>query len=188
MHEMRFTAIRRTALAVALLSLTTLLGAQTTPAPASPAPEWKSYSYPAEGFSITFPSVPAEKKQNVPTDAGTFELRAYLSEIGEAALYVGICDYGSAVSGRTSDAVLEGARGGALQNTNSHLISTKKITLGLYPGVEFEAENATMHFSARIYLVGTSLYQTLTAAPLDKPYTGTTRFLDSFQLIARVAK
>jgi hypothetical protein len=43
-----------------------------------------------------------------------------------------------------------------------------------------------MHFSARIYLVGTTLYQTLTAAPLGKPFASATRFLDSFQLIARV--
>jgi hypothetical protein len=43
-----------------------------------------------------------------------------------------------------------------------------------------------MHFSARIYLVGTTLYQALTAAPLGKPYAGVPRFLDSFQLIARV--
>jgi hypothetical protein len=81
--------------------------------------------------------------------------------------------------------VLQGAKSGALENTNAHLLSEKAITLGIYPGVEFEAENDTMHFSARIYLVGTTLYQTLIASPLGKPYAGTTRFLDSFQLIAR---
>jgi hypothetical protein len=33
---------------------------------------------------------------------------------------------------------------------------------------------------------GATLYQTLTASPLGQPYPGATRFLDSFQLIARV--
>jgi hypothetical protein len=103
-------------------------------------------------------------------------------------MFVGVCDYGSAVAGRAPDTVLDGAQGGALSNTNSHLVSAKKITLGTYPGREFEAENDSMHFSARIYLVGTTLYQTLTAAPLGKPYAGVTRFLDSFQLIARVSQ
>ncbi len=44
-----------------------------------------------------------------------------------------------------------------------------------------------MHFYARIYLVGTTLYQTLIASPLGGPYAGTTTFLDSFQLIPRVS-
>ena len=52
--------------------------------------------------------------------------------------------------------------------------------------VEFEAENDSMHFSARIYLVGSTLYQTLIASPLGTPYVSSTRFLDSFQLIPRV--
>ena len=74
----------------------------------------------------------------------------------------------------------------ALSNFNSHLLSEKKITLGTYPGVEFEAESDAAHFSARIYMVGTTLYQTLAVAALGKPYADATRFLDSFQLIARV--
>ena len=153
---------------------------------AAPAPEWKTYSYPEDGFSAVYPNAPELQKSNVPTDAGTFELRAYLAMDGEAAVFVGVCDYGSAVAGRSSDTVLEGAQGGAVSNTKSHLISTKRITLGTYPGITFEAENDSMHFSARIYLVGTTLYQTLTAALLGKPYRDTTRFFDSFQLIARV--
>ena len=159
------------------LCFAAVLGAQ--------APEWKTYSYPADGFSASYPSAPNLQKQNVPTDAGSFELRAYLAQEGEAALFVGVCDYGSAVAGRSSDTVLEGAKEGAVSNVKGRLISEKKITLGTYPGVEFEAENSTTHFSARVYLVGTTLYQTLTAAPLGQPYPGTTRFLDSFQLIAR---
>jgi hypothetical protein len=156
-----------------------MLGAQ--------APEWKSYSYPADGFSASFPSEPGMQKKNVPTDKGSFELRAYLVEDGEAALFVGVCDYGSAISDRSSDQVLEGAQKGAIDNVGGHLISGRKITLGTYPGLAFEAENDTMHFSARIYIVGTTLYQSLTATPLAKPYANVTRFLDSFQLIARTA-
>jgi len=76
------------------------------------APEWKSYSYPADGFSASYPSVPELSKRNVPTDAGSFELRAYLAQDGEAALFVGVCDYGSAVAGRNPDTVLEGAKQG----------------------------------------------------------------------------
>jgi len=177
MNQMGKTVPRRLAVLTAVLCIAAALGAQTS--------EWKSYSYPVDGFSASYPSEPQMSKRDIPTDAGSFELRAYLVEDGDAALFVGVCDYGSAIAGRNPDTVLQGAKSGAVSNVNGHLISEKKITLGTYPGVEFEAENSTTHFSARVYLVGTTLYQTLTAAPLGQPYPGTTRFLDSFQLIAR---
>jgi hypothetical protein len=185
------TLVRRMAVSLVALSFAATLSAQTTPAaaaqtPAAPAPSWKTYSYPADGFSASFAFEPGEQKKNVPTDAGTFELRAYIAQDGEAAMFVGVCDYGAAASGRNPATLLQGAKNGALENTNAHLLSEKSITLGIYPGIEFEADSDTMHFSARIYLVGTTLYQALTAAPLGKPYAGVPRFLDSFQLIARV--
>jgi len=55
----------------------------------------------------------------------------------------------------------------------------------VYPVLEYEAENSTAHFTVRIYLVGSTLYQTLVAAPVGKPFAGTTEFLDSFKLIAK---
>jgi hypothetical protein len=161
---------------------------ETVPAPqeqSAPVPQWKTYSYPADGFSGVFPFEPTMQKKNVPTDKGTFELRAYLTQDSSSAVFVGVCDYGSAISDKTADQVLDGAQQGAIENVSAHLISGKKIALGVNPGREFEAENDSMHFSARIYLVGTTLYQTLVASPLGQPYGGTTRFLDSFQLIAR---
>ena len=180
MNRMDRTLPRHLIAFAAVLCFAAALGAQ--------APEWKSYSYPADGFIASYPSEPQMSKKDVPTDKGSFELRAYLVEDGNAALYVGVCDYGSAIADRSSDTVLNGAQEGAIGNVNGHLISGKQIMLGTYPGREFEAENDTMHFSARIYLVGTTLYQTLTATPLGKPYAGVTRFLDSFQLIARTGK
>ncbi|MGA3345220.1 MAG: hypothetical protein ABSC76_10165 [Terracidiphilus sp.] len=200
MHTNRLTlrlpSSCRFALCAALLCLTAEISAQTSAAPSAQPPaapttqtaEWKTLSYPTDGFSASFPSEPEMQKKDVPTAAGTFELRAYIVQQGEAAIFVGVCDYGAAAAGRTPDALLDGAQEGAISNVSGHLISGKKITLGTYPGREFEAESDTMHFSARIYLVGTTLYQTLTAAPLGQPFAGATRFLDSFQLIARVAK
>jgi hypothetical protein len=179
MQGMQNSLFKRFILAVALFSIVATLGAQ--------AQQWKTYSYPADGFSAAFPGEPQFSKRDVPTDKGNFELRAYLVEDGQAALYVGVCDYGSAISDRTPDQVLQGAKGGAISNVSAHLLREKAITLGAYPGVEFEAENDTMHFYARIFLVGSTLYQTLIASPLGTPYVNATRFLDSFQLIPRVS-
>ncbi|MFY9856181.1 MAG: hypothetical protein WAK26_20120 [Terracidiphilus sp.] len=185
------TFARRMAVSMVALAFASTLSAQTAPAAApnhpAPAPNWKTYTYSSDGFSASFAFEPEQQKKNVPTDAGTFELRSYMTQDGESAMFVGVCDYGAAVSGRDPVTVLQGAKKGALSNTNAHPLSEKPITLGIYPGVEFEGENDTMHFSARIYLVGSTLYQALTAVPLGKPYAGTARFLDSFQLIARTS-
>jgi hypothetical protein len=170
----------RLTVCVALLACAVTLGAQT--------PSWKSYSYPVDGFSASYPSVPDLQKRDVPTDAGAFELRSYIGTDGEVAMFVGICDYGSKTAGKDPDDLLQGAKNGALQNASAHLLSETKTTLGIYHGLTFEAESDQAHFSARIYMVGSTLYQTLVVAPLGKPYADTARFLDSFQLIPRTAK
>jgi len=150
------------------------------------APTWKTYSFPADGFSASYPSEPEVQKRDIPTEAGSFQLRSYIAQVAPVALFVGVCDYGSTMAGKDPNESLQGAKNGALSKSNSHLTREKKITLGVYPGVEFESESDAAHFYARIYLVGTTLYQTLVVEPLGKPFPDTLHFLDSFQLIARV--
>ena len=153
---------------------------------ATPAEEWKTYTYPEDGFSALFPVAPQQTRRDLPTSAGSIELRSYIAEMEPVALFVGVCDYGAAAQSRDPDTMLQGAKKGALDNSKSHLVREKPITLGIYKGLEFEAESDSAHFYARIYLVGTILYQTLAVYPINNPYDGTRRFLDSFQLIARV--
>jgi hypothetical protein len=164
-----------------------VLSVVTPATPAALAPEWKTYSYFSEGFSADFPSQPTMQKQNVQIEKGSVEVRAYLATEGEAALLVEVCDYGSAVAGRDPDSILEGAQNGSITNVKGHLIQGKRINFGIYHGVEFETDNDTLHFITRIYLVGSTLYQTLTATPLGQAYASSTRFMDSFQLIARTS-
>lgn len=150
------------------------------------APVWKSYSYPTDGFQASYPGEPSLQKKDVDTQAGKFELRTYTTQVGGVALFIGVCDYGDAASARNPDSLLEGAKNGALMNSSSHIKSEKKIMLGTNHGLEYEAESDSAHFTARIYMVGTTLYQTLVMFPLGKPYDDASRFLDSFQLIPRV--
>jgi hypothetical protein len=178
-NRIRWIVDHRTTACAALLCFAAAVNAQTS--------DRKAYRYPADGFQAWFPSAPELQKRDVTTEAGSFELRSYIVQVNSVALFVGVCDYGSANAGKDRSEVLQGAKEGALKNSSSHLISEKKITLGIYPGVEFESESDSAHFSARVYIVGNILYQTLVVAPLDRPYPETTRFLDSFQLIAKSA-
>jgi len=178
MNEVRHILQRRFVVALAVLCFAVALS--------TPAQEWNSYSYPSDGFRASFPSEPQLQKSSVPTDAGTFELRAYLVEVSTGALFIGVCDYGGKTEGRDPDALLQGAKEGALKNVNGHLLSENRVTLGIYHGLVFESENDTMHFSARVYMVGDTLYQVLVASPLGSNYADKARFLDSFELIPRV--
>lgn len=173
-HRLRVTAIA----AVALLGLAVTLHAQ---APAA----WKTYPYASDGFSASYPSSPEVTKRSISTDAGPFELRSYIATDGNVALFVGVCDYGAATAGKDPATLLQGAKNGALQNSGSQLTREKTIKLGIYPGIEFESETADTHFIARVYFVGSTLYQVLVVAPIATPYPQQTQFLDSFQLIPR---
>jgi len=179
-HEMGRSLEGRIVVYAALLCFATLgLSAQTQ------QPQWKTYSYGGDGFSASFPSEPGLQKKNVDTKAGPFELRSYVVMEDTAALFVGVCDYGDNGADTDADTRLQGAKNGALESSKSHLVSEEKITLGIYRGLKFESESDNAHFSARIYMVGTTLYQTLVVAPLGSKYADETRFLDSFQLIPR---
>ncbi|MFI5098190.1 MAG: hypothetical protein ACHQT6_09490 [Candidatus Acidiferrales bacterium] len=178
MHAVGKTLDRRFFLGVAVVCFTVALSAQ--------AQEWNSYSNASDGFRASFPSAPEPQKRNVPTDAGTFELRSYVAQVAPYAFFIGVCDYGAQTNGSDPDTLLQGAKHGALTNSNSHLVSESKLTLGIYHGIQFEAESDTAHFSARIYMVGDTLYQTLVVSPVGKIHPDTARFLDSFQLIPRV--
>lgn len=178
------------ALAFAILAAATLPAQTVKPVAViqpAPASQWQSYTYPADGFNASFPVQPGTDKKTIPTPAGSFEMRSYLAMDGSAALIISICDYGAAASGKDPDALLQGAKNGALQNSQSHLVTERKLPLASNPGLEFEAESEAIHTTDRLYIVGTTLYQVQVSAPITQPYAQAQRFLDGFQLIPRMA-
>jgi hypothetical protein len=157
-------------------------------APAVPAPDWKPYIYRTDGFSASFPSPPTIEKQNVTSSGGTYELRTYETDDSATALIAAVCDYGASAASKDPDSVLADAQKGAVNNIKGQLVSEKKINLGANHGVEFQVDSDSANVTARIYLVGTVLYQMIVAAPLKTNYADTRRFLDSFQLFDRAGK
>jgi hypothetical protein len=146
---------------------------------------WKTYSYPADGFSIGSPNEPQMSQQSVPTDAGTFTVHMYSVSLENVQLIAAMNDYGSAVNGRDPKTVVDGAMNGAVANVNGHIIQSSSITIGNNPGNSYEAETDQAHISGRVYLVGSVLYQLMVITPRNQSYASTARFLDSFQLIPR---
>jgi hypothetical protein len=153
--------------------------------PIAEAAQLNAYKSPSDGFSIFFPTEPHLSKSSVVTESGSIEVHSYNAQDAQAWLYVTANDYPAAASAWDQDAALQRAKSDYLAS-RGRLVRERKISLGIYRGLEFESENDLgQHFSVRIYLVGTTLYQTWVAAPARLPYQGSVGFLDSFQLIPR---
>jgi len=171
MRDRQSSLLKHFTLAVALLSFA---GAQ--------AQQWKTYSYPEDGFSASYPSEPQLVKNDVPAGTGDRESRSYLASDDPAGMMVGVLDYGAEVAGQDPNVLLQNAKKKITYTPQNE----KKITLSGYPGLELEGEGDSNHYIIRIFFVGTIRYQIQVAYPSDKPYAHAKRFLDSFQLIPRV--
>lgn len=147
--------------------------------------EWKTYTYPDDGFSASFPSAPSRLKQTVQTNLTLTEMRAYNLSVDPVALIIFVSDR-HAAGNADPDRLLEVNVERYLANMQAHEISEKKITLGVHHGLELEAQTDRFHISARYYAAGTRLYQTVVVSPLESPYDEAKRFLDSFKLLQTV--
>ena len=166
---------------------TTAAAPATTAAPAPAQADRKLYKSSSDGFSASFPSEPNVQKQNISTDLGQFELRTYVAEDSSAALIVAVCDYGAAATGKNPELLIESAKNGAVNNLKAHIVSERSVTLDSHLGVAFEAENDTDHIAARIFMVGTFLYQAIVIGPIKDHYADTAQFLDSFHMLDKTA-
>jgi hypothetical protein len=147
---------------------------------------WKTYSYAADGFSISAPSEPTFDKQEIKGELATTEMHSYIVDMKEAGvLFTSTTDASAAVKVKTSQQILDDAAQGAMENVKSQLVHKSNITLGGNPGVNFESKNEAQYFTARIYVVGNTLYVNVVVTTLTQPYAETARFLDSFRLIPR---
>ena len=161
--------------AIAWLSLASGLAAQ--------APQWKEFSNETDGFRALFPSPPEFTRSSVPIAGDIFELHSYDAQVGTAALYIGVCDYGAKGVAADPEELLASARQGAVEHMHAHLVSEKHIALDASTGTAFEAESDRLHFSVRMVLSGGALYQIMVSAPLSEPFAESTRFLDSLASI-----
>lgn len=165
------------AITAALICFAAALGAGT--------PKWKSYSYPVDGFSASFPSAPQEDQKSQFAAAGFIELHSYCTQLSATDLCVIVFDHAAQATGLDPDALLDLIKQGALAGAQTQKLSETPIALDGHKGVVLETESGSVHTSTRIYLVGDTVYQTMVTSPVADKYAGTTRFLDSFRLIRR---
>jgi hypothetical protein len=143
---------------------------------------WTTHDYSADGFSISLPSDP---QVNLQKDASSnSQMRSYTIDLGQGALMIGVMRFGS-MAAKTPDAILQDGKNGALAQSKTHLVREKKITLGGVPGLDFEAENDTLHIRAQVFLIGNTAYSLVESYPIGKPFDHAPEFFDSFRLISK---
>ena len=154
--------------------------------PASQAPQWKQYSYPEDGFTVTAPSPPTFAKQEKPTDSGSLELRQYSVDMGGSVeIFISVSDIAN-TSHATPKAILEGAVNGSLPPTKATKLSEKDIALQQVPGVEFEATTGDYHLLGRYYWKINRLFTLLAVSPLNAPLPADAlRVMDSLKFVEK---
>jgi hypothetical protein len=163
----------------------------TPPPTDTPTPEpARLFKSEEGGFSIVAPYALQETSQSVNTEAGTIEVHMFIAEQGQEAWLVGYSDYPEEiVQASDPEAILAGARDGAVANVNGQLVSDTEISLDGYPGREFSASvtqnGQDFVLRQRVFLVGNRLYQMVVIVPKGtESSTEVEDFLHSFQLIA----
>jgi TonB family protein len=162
--------------------------------PEADARNWKEFAPPGEGFSVLLPGVPRKQTQQKPMPDGK-NMPVYIYSLNTSVEYVVIhSDFPFTVTGpEMSKKILDVGAQGAAKPGERELLQVREISLGEHPGrdikVRIISNGATGR--ARIYLVGSRLYQTIIATPSEDgaPESAVkfnedaaAKFLDSFKL------
>jgi hypothetical protein len=163
-----------------------LLGVSLPVVLAGAGADWKEFAPKGAGFTVSFPGMPSETKKSVKTPSGFLDVTVFVYEPKQGEQYVvSFSEYPEAtLKAGTDDKRLENARDGALQSVKGQLRSQKKITLGMYPGLDLLIETKDKAaIRTRVYAVKNRLYQTMVLGPPKMVAAKETdQFLSSFKL------
>ena len=151
--------------------------------------QWKEYSYPSDGFSISAPSKPVFYKNMQNTAAGATEVHNYDIVMGNSGVW--ICSSQLVVAKGDSPAkLLQRAKIGMINGVNAKLVSgsEKEITVAGYPGLQFDAQNDSFLFRTRFYFVRGALLQIMAVASKSGSIPASAdRIFDSLKILPAAA-
>ncbi len=139
-------------------------------------------------FTVVMPAEPKPQTQQVPTPLGPLDVHMFLVDQGDRAYLVGYSDYpAGSVSDENRAEVLEGAVNGSAQSLKGAIVSKEKFTLKrrTVEGREIVIEfgEPKMLYRARVFLVGSRLYQVVVLGPASFTNGAAARaYLGSFKL------
>jgi hypothetical protein len=149
------------------------------------ADNWKPFTSKEGGFTILFPGVPAESKQEAKAPTGTVTVTFFVAEQGGVTYIAGFSVFSKeTMKSRTEQKRLNNARDGAVAAAKGNLKEEKRIHLAKkYPGRELLIQAEKGFIRSRIYAVENRLYQTMVMGTKQQTDAKeATDFLDSFRL------
>jgi hypothetical protein len=152
----------------------------------SPKPNWQEFIGPEGDFSIQLPGTPKESVSTSNPDIGEVTIHMFNVPMGKYAYVVAYSDYPSDfVQNNGAKKILEGARDGALSNTGGKLLEETSLDLNGDPGLglKVESPDGKNLAQAKMYMVGTRLYQIFVAGPKDEEGSpDIQKYFESFKL------
>jgi hypothetical protein len=147
------------------------------------AGEWKEYVYAEDSFAISSPLEPRIEKRTMKPVAGEVEAHFYFIPLQNSQMVVMYAPL-HPNDKRTPEQALNDAKKG-ITLSGATLISEKTISIGKYPGIELEAEDAQSRQRGRFYAVERKMYTLAVSWPKDKPFPAEAqRWYDSFRLVS----
>ena len=121
-------------------------------------------------WAIMLPGTPKREVSTVQTAIGPVDQIQYRVGNFNRQYGVAYADFPSFITNAPAQSLLDGARDGALKNTNARLIDDKERHLGEFLGKEIRAElpNTDVQLWAFIFLVKHRLYQIIVVEPKDE--------------------
>jgi hypothetical protein len=144
---------------------------------------WKEYTYAGDGFAISSPVEPSIEKRTMKAMAGEIEAHFYYIQLQDFQMALSYAPLHPNDKRTPEQALNDGKKGIAL--SGAKLLSEKTISIGKYPGIELETEDARFHQRGRFYAVDRKMYTLAVSAPKDKPFPAEAqRWYDSFRLVS----
>ena len=149
-------------------------------------PAWVKFNSAPGGFSVLLPAEPREEKKNTDSPHGPYTTVLYISKADSEVYLAGWVDYDPKFN---FDPVkeLEANRDNLVKTVNGKLLTSKKITLSGYQGLEFTGENARIAFKSQVFIVGKRPYLLCYVFPPGQESAPNgAKFFSSFQLKPKV--
>jgi hypothetical protein len=166
--------------ATLLVMVTTLLLVTTAEA------QWRTFTPPQGGFSVSFPSEPSSDT-SVEIGAAGLRLLTHTFDVETDDHNFGVAynDLPESLQRKAPSALLDGAVNGAVANIHGRLLQHSEISLGAYPGREFRAQTHDGHvMHVRVFVVRHRVYQIMVVSKTDKALRSEVfSFLESFRLV-----
>ena len=166
----------------------------TAMAATAAADDWEVTKSQEGNFKAELPGEATYSSQDQPTDAGTVQLHMYVyeSEEGDTAYIAMYTDFPKGLSDAADpNALLDGAREGAVGSVGGQLVKEEKVKFGKYPSriltIEGEQDGTEMVIRQRLILVGNRLYQQIVASSKEDPAPeeDVRKFYKSFELLRK---